>query len=178
MANSQISGVWTCSERKLHINVLELKTVILAFQHRASVLQGHHVMIATDNTTVVAYINKQGGTHSHTTAAGSGSVSMATVSRYSPLGQTHSGLPQCDSREVISAEPAHQDRVVNPIFKLWGSSSGHVCHSTQLTSSSVYVSSSGAKSTGDRCSVIRLAETVDVNVSTVSPAQQSFRISG
>ena len=27
--------------------------------------QGHHVLIATDNTTVVAYINKQGGTHSH-----------------------------------------------------------------------------------------------------------------
>ena len=32
-----------------------------------SVLRGHQLMIATDNTTVVAYINKQGGTHhSHT----------------------------------------------------------------------------------------------------------------
>ena len=35
-------------------------------QHRwAPVLQGCLVMIATDNTTVVSYINKQGGNHSH-----------------------------------------------------------------------------------------------------------------
>ena len=40
-------------------------TVILALKHWIAVLQGHHVMIATENTTVVAYINKQGGTHFH-----------------------------------------------------------------------------------------------------------------
>ena len=43
-----------------------LKAVILALHHWVSVLWGHQVMIAADNTTVVAYINKQGGTHSHT----------------------------------------------------------------------------------------------------------------
>ena len=42
-----------------------LKAVILARHHWVSVLWGHQLMIATDNTTVVAYINKQGGTHSH-----------------------------------------------------------------------------------------------------------------
>ena len=52
--------------RTFHIIVLELMAVILALQHWVSVLQGHHVMIATDNITVVAYVNKQGGTHSHT----------------------------------------------------------------------------------------------------------------
>ena len=58
-------------------------------------------MIATDNTTVVAYVSKRGGTHSHTrVAAGSGSASMATVSRYSRL--------------VISAQPAHHNRVEPP----------------------------------------------------------------
>ena len=66
IGDSQILVVWTCSERKLHIIVLELMAVILAFQHWVAVLQGHQVMIATDNTTVVPYINKQGGTHSHT----------------------------------------------------------------------------------------------------------------
>ena len=64
MEDFQIAGVWTRSECKLHINVLELK-VILTLQHWVAVLQGHHVLIATANTTVVAYINKQGGTHSH-----------------------------------------------------------------------------------------------------------------
>ena len=65
MGDSQIAGVWTRSEHELHINVLELRAVILALNHWATVLQGHHVLIATDNTTVVAYISKQGGTHSH-----------------------------------------------------------------------------------------------------------------
>ena len=54
MGDSQIAGVWTCSERELHINVLELRAVILALHHWATVLQGRHVLIGTDNTTVVA----------------------------------------------------------------------------------------------------------------------------
>ena len=113
-------------------------------------------------------------------AAGSGSVSMATDSGYSHPGQTHSGLPQCDSRPVISAEPAHHNRVESPprnseadIRDVGNSSSGHVCHSPQHASSPVYVSSSRAASTGDRRSVTRLAGEVDVHVSTFSPDQQS-----
>ena len=66
MGDSQISGTWTHTERKLHINCLELKAVFHALQHWAQMLQGHQVMIATDNLTVVSYINKQGGTHSPT----------------------------------------------------------------------------------------------------------------
>ena len=41
-----------------------IKAVIAALRHWVSVLQGHKVLITTDNTTVVSYINKQGGTHS------------------------------------------------------------------------------------------------------------------
>ena len=130
-------------------------------------------MIAKDNTTVVAYINKP-------VVAGSGSVSMATVSRYSHLGQTHSGLPQCNSRWVISVKPAHHNRVESPpqssesnIQTVGDSSSGHDCHSPQHASAPVYISSSRAMSTGDRCSVTRRAGVVDVHLSTVSPAQQS-----
>ena len=43
-------------------------------------------------------------------------------------------------------------------------------HNTHLPQ---FVSSSGAMSTGDRCSVSGLAGTFDVHVFTVSPAQQS-----
>ena len=65
LGDSQIASVWTRSKRELHINVLELKEVIFALHHWVTVLQGH-VLIATDNTTVVlAYINKQGGTQTH-----------------------------------------------------------------------------------------------------------------
>ena len=45
-------------------NCLELKAVILALL--VTVLRGYQFMISTDNITVVTYINKQGGTHSHT----------------------------------------------------------------------------------------------------------------
>ena len=66
MGDSRISGTWTRTDRKLHINCLELKAVVSALQHWAPVLQDHQVMIATDNSTVDSYINKQGGTHSPT----------------------------------------------------------------------------------------------------------------
>ena len=62
MGDSKISVTWTRTDCKLHINCLELKAVIFALQHWAPRLQGHQVMIATDNSTVVSYINKQGGT--------------------------------------------------------------------------------------------------------------------
>ena len=64
MEDSQISGTWTRTDRRLHINCLELKAVVYALQHWAPVLQDHQFMIATDNSTVVLYINKQGGTRS------------------------------------------------------------------------------------------------------------------
>ena len=88
MGDSQISDVWSLSERKLNITVLDLKAVILALQHWVSVLQGHHVMITTDSTTVEAYINKQGGTHwTEQGLAGTVNVHVSTVF---PAQQSHS----------------------------------------------------------------------------------------
>ena len=51
-------------EKRLHINVLELKVVSLALRSFKDQCQNQTVLVATDNSTVVAYINKQGGTHS------------------------------------------------------------------------------------------------------------------
>ena len=58
------SGTWSVSESKLHINFLELKAVLLALKRFQHLVQGKVVLIATDNTTVVAYINKEGGMRS------------------------------------------------------------------------------------------------------------------
>ena len=57
-------GLWSDREKRLHINVLELKVVSLALQRFKDQCQNQTVLVATDNSTVVAYINKQGGTHS------------------------------------------------------------------------------------------------------------------
>ena len=146
--DSRIVGVWTRSEHELHINVLELRAVILALHHWATVLQGRHVLIATDNTTVVAYINKQGGTHSNLLLwLVVDLFLLATDSGHNSKSQTHSGPPKCNSRPVVSAKPAHHERVESPprsresdIQTVGNSSSGHVCQSPQHASSPVHMS--------------------------------------
>ena len=55
-------GLWSDREKRLLINVLELKAVSLALQSFKDQYQDQTVLVATDNSTVVAYINKQGGT--------------------------------------------------------------------------------------------------------------------
>ena len=57
-------GSWSVPESKLHINYLELKAVFLALKEFQDLCTGNIVLVATDNTTVVAYINKEGGMRS------------------------------------------------------------------------------------------------------------------
>ena len=52
---------WSILESKLHINHLELKAVFLALNEFQDLCSNNIVLVATDNTTVVAYINKEGG---------------------------------------------------------------------------------------------------------------------
>ena len=61
-----VNGVWPPQLSQAHINYLELLAVFLAVKHFRKFLQGQHVLIKTDNSTVVAYINRQGR---HTLAA-------------------------------------------------------------------------------------------------------------
>ena len=58
-----IQSRWSQSETLLHINVLELRAVRLALQHFQFPPQSS-VLVASDNLTVVSYINNQGGTRS------------------------------------------------------------------------------------------------------------------
>ena len=57
-------GSWSIPESKLHINLLELKAVFLALKEFQDLCVGKIVLVATDNTTVVSYINKEGGMRS------------------------------------------------------------------------------------------------------------------
>jgi hypothetical protein len=41
-----------------------MRAVLLSLRHFQEVIQRHSLLIATDNTTVVAYLQNQGGTHS------------------------------------------------------------------------------------------------------------------
>ena len=57
-------GDWSRYRVLPHINVLEFQAVFLSLHHFLPLVRHRTVLIRTDNITVAAYINKQGGTHS------------------------------------------------------------------------------------------------------------------
>ena len=57
-------GHWTEDQSQLHINMLEMMAIRLALKQAITFIHHSCIMISTDNTMVVSYINKQGGTYS------------------------------------------------------------------------------------------------------------------
>ena len=137
---------------KLHINCLEFKAVTFALQHWAPLLQGRQVMIATDHSTVVSYINKQVGTRSPTLLRLTVDLFLWLESQSIIVRARH--IPGC--LNVIAdhlSRPNHTDRVVpaprdreSYLQGLGDTRNRHVCDTVELPPSSVHVSSSGAKS--------------------------------
>ena len=62
LLDQHVSGVWSDQEKLLHINHLEMKALFLGLQAFREDVIGHDVTAMCDNSTVVAYVNKQGGT--------------------------------------------------------------------------------------------------------------------
>ena len=127
MGDSKISGIWTRIDRKLHINCLELKAVTCALQHWAPLLQGHQVMIATDNSTVVSYINKQGGTHSASLLRLTVELFLWLESQGIVVRARH--IPGCMNviadhlsrpNQSIPTEWSLHPEIVKRIFRVWG----------------------------------------------------------
>jgi ribonuclease HI len=61
--NWKTSGYWSQQEKSSHINVLEMKAVTNALRE-LNPSANTNILVKSDNNTVVAYINKQGGTRS------------------------------------------------------------------------------------------------------------------
>ncbi len=59
------SGLWTGPRLLWHINCLELWAVHLALRQFRPLLLGKHMLVRTDNTAAVSYINRLGGIRSH-----------------------------------------------------------------------------------------------------------------
>ncbi len=57
-------SLWSGRHLTWHINCLEMMAVFRALKHFLPDLRDHHVFVRTDNTSVVAYINHQGGLRS------------------------------------------------------------------------------------------------------------------
>eukprot|EP00079_Xenopus_tropicalis_P032144 XP_017945915.1 PREDICTED: uncharacterized protein LOC101734340 [Xenopus tropicalis] len=57
-------GLWSESEKKLPINILEIRAIFQAVLHWENQLTDRDIRIQSDNATAVAYLNRQGGTKS------------------------------------------------------------------------------------------------------------------
>ncbi len=64
LGDQQLTGIWEDTFLNLHINLLELEAVRRACIQFRSQIRQRRILLRTDNTTVVAYINKWGGTKS------------------------------------------------------------------------------------------------------------------
>ena len=58
------NGKWSAQEKMLHINVLELKGVLLATEALLKNQRQITVSLNMDNSTAVSYTNHKGGIHS------------------------------------------------------------------------------------------------------------------
>ena len=104
-----------------------LVKAVSALNHWASMLQGHQVMIATDNSTVVSYINKQGGTHSPTLLRLTVELLLWLEAQNIIVKARH--IPGCLNviadhlsrpNQPISTEWSLHPEIVKHIFRLWG----------------------------------------------------------
>jgi hypothetical protein len=120
------SDLWSPGERLLHINVLELRAVVLVLTRLQDHLLGQTVRIECDNTTTVAYINHQGGVHSR-------AQNLETMRLYSlvvPLGISLQAVHRPGVDNVLAdflsrtrPDPTEWslDRVMTSIlFRMWG----------------------------------------------------------
>ncbi len=64
MIGRSARGLWEGHHLTWQINCLEMFAVFRALKHFLPELREHHVLVRTDNTSVVSYINQQGGLRS------------------------------------------------------------------------------------------------------------------
>ena len=154
-----LSGLWSNKEAQLHINVLELKAVLLALKGFQEHLQGQSVLICSDNSTVVSYLNKEGGTHSIEMCVLIWRILAFTNSRRIQIRARHvPGSLKCDSRLPIKKGQGHTNRVVpsptdiQPNLQSLAHTIGRpVCNSSILQTSNLCISGPRQKGLENRC---------------------------
>ena len=155
-------GLWSYQEKRLHINVLELKAISLALRSFKDQYQNQTVLVATDNSTVVAYINKQGGTHSAVCSPVEDYDLMPSLS-HNIKSQTHSRVSECDGRPSVRVQPSAVNRMVTAsagvqtdLPKVFHTSCRPICHSSDPQTFTVRISCPRPKGLGHRCSEHKL----------------------
>ena len=114
LEDQTVSGLWSDTEKNLHINVLELKAVFLAIRSFQSHLLNKRVLGASDNVTVVSYLNKQGGDPSLRNVSNDmASDGLLQSQSNFAKGSPHTALSECDSRQPFMQGQNYTNRMVS-----------------------------------------------------------------
>jgi hypothetical protein len=108
LGDSVTGGRWSPSESILHINVLELKAVLLGLQSLCKEEKDCHIKILSDNTTAVAYLRKMGGTRSPPCNNITREIWMWCIAKGIWLTPAH--IPGVDNVEADRASRAFNDK--------------------------------------------------------------------
>ena len=130
LLDQNVSGVWSAQEKLLHINLLEMKALFLGLQAFQEDVVGHHVTAMCDNSTVVAYVNKQGGTVSRSLCLLTSRLLRWTESfdvhldvRYLP-GESNALADVLSRRgQVVGTEWSLHPQVARALLRAWGNPS-------------------------------------------------------
>jgi hypothetical protein len=127
VGDTLLQGVWSCEERTLHINNLEMLAVIRMIDLSQEVLSDCQVLLSTDNTSVVCYINNQGGTHSPSLCVLATELLIKLHSLHTEMKAMH--IPGCRnvladslsrSGKIISMEWTLHPEIFRQLKSLWG----------------------------------------------------------
>ncbi len=120
------SGRWSEPQIRWHINCLELEAVFLALKEFQTQLERQHVLIRTDNTSVVSYINHQGGIHSKALCEQAAILLLWADSRLLSIRATHipgllnRGADMLSRRRIPQGEWRLHPESVQMIWNLYG----------------------------------------------------------
>ena len=157
---SSTKDLWLHWDKRLHINILELHWVSLALRSFKDQCQNQTMLVAKDNSTVVSYTNKQGGTHSVEMCALLWKIMTWCHHYHITLKARHIlgclnvmvDLPS-RSNQVESTEwSLHIAGFQTDLPKVVHSSCRSICHSSELQTSTVHFFCPRPKCLGHRCS--------------------------
>ncbi len=118
------AGLWTGPQLQWHINFLELLAVWLALRRFRTLLHEKHILVRSDNTATVAYINHQGGLRSRRISPAISSFGVRSIwGRFAPFMSQASSIVQPTSSHVST--PFRENGDSTPRYSSWfGDASG------------------------------------------------------
>ncbi len=106
-------GTWSVEQSKNIVNMLELRAVSLALNQAVHKVAGKVIQVSTDNTTVVAYLNKQGGdTFSPSLLGDNEPVELVSKQRHSAANTSHNRQIQHIGRLPLEEHDSSTNRMV------------------------------------------------------------------